>query len=672
MNLAEQQQFATQEGIVGYVEEEFKRRLQEKRPFELQWRLNIAFLEGNQYVDINPVAMTLEEIPKLFWWEEREVFNHIAPNIETRISRLNRLRPVLQTRPGTGSQEDIRAAKVGTQLLRTIYEEQGIRNLMSEAYAWMESCGTVLFKHTWNPGKGPLIANMETKSGIEEIYEGDLDVILVPPQEFFPDSCYRQDVGHCRSVIHAKAYHVDEVEEIWGVKVDPEDTSVMKLQRSKTGIGGLGYGLGGFQFTTVKLKNHVLVKEYSEVPSKRFPEGRLIIVAGGKLLYYGPLPYFIGPNGKRALHFSKVVCIERPGMFWGKTVVERMIPLQRRYNALRNRKAEYLNRAAIGVMAVEEGSTDIDLLESDGIAPGSIIPYNRGYNAPTFLSNPQLPQAFETELANLLQEFSILSGVSEISRQSHAPPGVKSGVALAIALEQDETRLSSVASNVEQFLTECGRIWLRMYKQFVSGTRVLRIIGKNNVVEVIDWTAADIRSDDVVVEGISATVESPAHRRQMVFDLLASGLFIDPDTGRISKEMRNKILEKIELGNWETGEEEDRLHISKAERENLQLSQGIFLQAVDYDDHVLHISRHNRYRLTMDYEQLMTENPNIELMFRQHVDMHLNFLAQQVQQMQQVQAPPSSPKQVELEVSEPREGGEQIDALAARQEMGPV
>ena len=39
-----------------------------------------------------------------------------------------------------------------------------------------------------------------------------------------------------------------------------------------------------------------------------------------------------------------------------------------------------------------------------------------------------------------------------MSRQGKAPTGVKSGVAISLSLEQDETRLSLVAENLEKEL----------------------------------------------------------------------------------------------------------------------------------------------------------------------------------------------------------------------------
>ncbi len=624
----------TEGALVSFVEEEFTRRREERLPFELQWRLNIAFIEGNQFMDINPAAQMLQEIPKFYFWQEREPFNQIAPIIETRISRMSRMRPVLKARPGTNSMKDMRGAKVSTHLLRNFYYEENIQQKMGELYAWLEAMGSVLMKDIWNPERGELIGlaqvlheeNGEQRLLEEEIREGDLEAIVVPATEIFPDSSYRNGMDSVASIIHAKAFHVDEIEEAWGVRVDPEEAAALKLQRSAVGVGGLGYGIGGFNYLSMKLKDHAVVKEYWQVPSKKHPKGRLIITANKRLLYSGHLPYPVGRDGKYKLPFTKADCISRGGVFWGRTVVERLIPVQRRYNALRNRKAEFLNRCAIGQYWVEEDSTDMDILENNIGSPGFIGTYARGSKRPEMVQNPQLPVAFDTEEASLMQEFNVLSGVSDLSRQSKAPPGVKSGVAMSIALEQDDTRLSKTASNIEAFLIENGKMWLRLYKAFASGIRTLRTIGENNMVEVIDWTGSDITSDDVVVEAFSAMAESPAQRRQMVFDLLATGLFHNPETGQIDKDMRTKIFEMIELGSWETADSTEQLHLARADRENLAIMNGEQAVVLSYDDHILHLASHNKYRITAEYEELMMQYPQIEEYFRAHTDQHIMSL----------------------------------------------
>ena len=679
---AETERKMTTDEQVSFVDNEFKRRRDERRPFELQWRMNIAFLEGNQFVDINPVALDLQEIPPLYEWQEREAFNQIAPAVELRIAKLNRMRPILKTRPGTNEQEDIRAAKVGTALLRNIYYEQGITNMITEFLSWMESCGSVLSKNVWDSTKGPLVgyatdqeiedagqfggemAQMQSMmgqqmmpgqegmemntDGMDEIREGDLDVLIVPPQEIFPDSSYRQNVSNCRSMIHARSYHIDEIYDIWGIKVSPEPTTVLQLQRSMVGTGGLGYGLGGFQFNSTALKDSALVKEYWEAPTRRYKNGRLLTIIRGKLVNSDSLPYPVGDDGKPALPFCKADCIERAGLFWGKSVVERLIPVQRRYNAIKNRKAEFMNRVSIGGFWVTKDSVDIDVMEQEVGAPGFIGEVEFGKNYPQPIQNGSWPSAFDNDENACLNEINALSGVSDLSKLSKAPPGVKSGVALGVAAEQDDTRLSTTAGNIEVFLTENGKQWLRLYKHYASGVRTLREIGENNVIELIDWTGADIKSDDVIIEPVSMQLESPGQRRQFVFDLLSAGLMNDPDTGRISKEMRSKIFEMIQLGNWESADGDTQLHSSKAERENLMFTNGQFSPPAVYDDHMLHIQKHNNFRLTTDYEEIMAQMPLIEMIFQQHVMLHMAHMMPQPMQGQ-----PQGQPQIEQQARTP-------------------
>lgn len=627
--------YSTKE-IVDFVEKEFERRQKERIPFELQWRLNIAFIEGNQYVQINEVAQTLDRIPEDYWYEQREVFNHIAPNIESRQARLGKMRPVLKVRPGSSDKSDIRATKISTQLLQSVQHEQKMRNKMHEVIRWLELTGTCCIKNIWNPDAGPLVPQIDPQTGEPMvdpatgqpvlIREGDLEVVVCPAPEIFPESPYNQKIEDNRSIIHAKIYPVKVVKEIWGIDVPPEESKVVRLQELKTGGGFIGktYTSGMKE----SLKEAVIVKEYHELPTKKYPMGRLIVVANHKLLSFGPLPYKIGKDGKLGLPFVKICCIERPGLFWGRTVIERLIPLQRRYNALRNRKAEYLSACAIGGWIVEENSiVDMADLEASGNAPGYICRYRAGTSPPQRTTNPPLPSTFETEEQTLLTEFSILSGVSEVSRQSKAPPGVKSGVAMSLALEQDETRLSDTANNIELGLVECGSQWLRLLKQFVKIPRLVRIAGKDNVVDVMDWTASDLKPEDVIMDSFSALSESPTQRRQMVFDLLGMGLFHNPDTGVIDRAARTRIMEMLQFLDWEGVDDDDQLHSAKAERENRQLANGNPCMPVHYDSHFLHIKRHNEFRLSTEYEALIAEHPQIEEIFEAHVLAHMQALA---------------------------------------------
>ena len=73
-----------------------------------------------------------------------------------------------------------------------------------------------------------------------------------------------------------------------------------------------------------------------------------------------------------------------------------------------------------------------------------------------------------------------------LSRNSEAPTGAGSGVALEILREQDETRLSLTAEHIRSAVLEQAKQWIRLYRQFAIGPRMDRLIGDGKDVLVTD------------------------------------------------------------------------------------------------------------------------------------------------------------------------------------------
>ena len=140
----------------------------------------------------------------------------------------------------------------------------------------------------------------------------------------------------------------------------------MTINSTNVNTGSLGNISTGYKITNRTQKNSALVIEKWERPSNKYKNGRLIICTEKQLLYIGDLPYLIGDDNTHGLPFEIQKSIKSPGMFFGKSVIERLIPIQRRYNSIKNRKAEFINRVTIGQMVYEEGSIDPDFLEEEG------------------------------------------------------------------------------------------------------------------------------------------------------------------------------------------------------------------------------------------------------------------------------------------------------------------
>ena len=73
--------------IIEEVIADYKERREARRSLESQWQLNINFMMGNQYSYIASNG-GIKQDEKQYFWQEKEVFNHIAPIVETRISKI--------------------------------------------------------------------------------------------------------------------------------------------------------------------------------------------------------------------------------------------------------------------------------------------------------------------------------------------------------------------------------------------------------------------------------------------------------------------------------------------------------------------------------------------------------------------------------------------------------
>ncbi|MDE5655134.1 MAG: hypothetical protein K2I46_05945 [Clostridia bacterium] len=478
------------EDIVKEVCKDFERRRQERKPLELQWRLNMNFFSGNQYAEITPVG-DVEQYGKQYYWQEREVYNHIASIVETRLSKLNRLKCGISVRPFSSDDSDVQTAKLSTQIVKALCEENDLPRLLNEASSWSEVTGSCFFKTVWAGEKGRVIG--QSKKGA--VREGDVDISVVPPYEIFPDNIGTSNIDDCMSIIHAKAYHVDEIKDIWGVEVNGEDVNVFSLDSAQSGI------VYDNSFNTLNGVAHdmcVVIERYSR-PTADKPNGELSIVAGDKLLYHGDLPYINGVNESRGYPFTRIICLDKLGCFYGSSIIERLIPLQRAYNAVKNRKHEFINRLSMGVLSIEDGSVDTDNLEEEGLSPGKVLIYRQGSTPPKLLESGRVPVDFQYEEERILSEFTTISGVSELSKYSNVFNQM-SGKAIGLLVEQDDTRLSIATTSLRMGIKRICEQMLRLYKQFCQSKRMKRFSGDNGEVELAYFTASDLQSDDLVFD----------------------------------------------------------------------------------------------------------------------------------------------------------------------------
>lgn len=575
--------------LVSSVFEDFERRRNERKFLERQWKLNLNYLAGNQYCEVDLTGEIREE-EKYYGWQSRSVFNHIAPIIDTRLAKLSRVRPTFSVRASSGEDSDLKMAEISTEILNSTYQRVSLDKVIKMATLWSETLGTVFYKITWNDKKGKVLGE---KDGLK-IKEGDVEISAISPFEIFPDSISHSEIEDLKSIIHARAVDVDVIEEIYSKRVIGEEIDVFSFDKLEESY----LVRNSDKKTSSTLKNHALVLEKYFAPSKEYPNGRLVIVTKDELLYDGELPYENGVDGKRAFPFVKQTSLTRAGSFFGESVIERLIPLQRAYNAVKNRKYEFMNRISMGVLKVEDGSVDTDELIDEGLSPGKIIVYRQGARPPEIMNSNSIPADFSYEEERLYSEFMTISGTSELSRNYDTFRSQLSGAALELLIEQDETRLAITSDSIRNAVKDIAKQILRIYKQFATTTRIMKNAGNSKHVKVFYFKSSDISSDDVVFDTENEIAQTPAQKKTSILEMLRTGLLSD-DNGVISLRTKGKILDILGYGSLDNVQDLAGLHRNKAEKENLDML-NVETEVDDYDNHDVHLEEHLRKILELD------------------------------------------------------------------------
>jgi hypothetical protein len=446
--------------LVKSVTEDFETWRTARKDFDLQWQLNMDFMRGNQNNYISNFD-TVVNVGKRFYWQQREVFNHISPLIEARLAKLTNIdaKGQLYVVPLGDSTRDKECAETSNRIIKSAFEKADIKSLADKANTWSEITGSAFYKVVWNNNGGRFIG----EAGGGNVFEGDIEIVVCSPFEIYPDNLTAGGIGELDGIIHAKPYSVAAIKKLWGVDVIGGDVEIYEFNRvSKNG--------------SAILKSSAMVIE-------RYKNGRLTIVAGGKLLYDGTYEW---------MPFIRQTSERLPSSFFGRSVIERLIPVQRAYNSVKNRKTEFLNRLACGVLAVEDGSVDTEALENDGLAPGTVLVYKQGSPAPKFIESCGAPE-FEREEERLLQEFVDISGGADIYRGENSSA---SGVALEIMVEQDRMRMAQAISSAQQARKNIAVAALKLYKKY-AGSKRLERLADGGFVQLFTWESADIISTEV-------------------------------------------------------------------------------------------------------------------------------------------------------------------------------
>lgn len=603
----------TQEKLISWVNEQYSTIKNARSQVERQWYLNLAFFFGKQYVVAKTTRVGGQQTTKLFtppapWYRARPVINRIQPTILKDLATLTGNKPTAVVVPASAEETDMYAAMAGEQIWQSQYDTKKVKAVIRRAMWWTLNCGTGFIKDVWD----------DSTEDVRYMHE-------TPFHVFVPD--FRtEELEDQPFLIHAQLRSEDYVRNTFKNVIHPGGN----LQNSREILDPSFLNI--LNTETLEKQHSTLILEVWVKPGviPDFPDGIFLTIVGSTIVQAGEgWPFQHGE-----FPFSKFDYIPS-GKFYGMSLTETLIPLQKEYNRTRGQIIESKNLMAKPKLLYARGSVDMSKITTE---PGQGIPYTPGFDKPTPLPMQDLPAYVLQELDRILIDWQDIAGQHEVSK-GQVPTGVTAATAISFLQERDESQLSSTFDSMEEGIGKVARHTLSHANQFWDQPRLVKIIGTDGSFDAMSFKGSDLKDNtDIRIESGSALPQSKAAKQALILDLMKMG-FIKADKG----------LEVMDIGGINKVYEQVQTDKRAAQRENLKMSKMTeelyqqFLQInppqVDpvtqqpimtlpvpvntWDNHEMHVDVHNNFRKGQTFENLP---PFIKAMFEQHVQDHIKAL----------------------------------------------
>lgn len=604
----------------------FRQCQSERNRQERQWYLNYAFFSGNQYSQFRQIQNGSFDlyIPKAPYYKVRITINKVRQSIRKEISRLTAQKPNAQVIPASSEDADIFAAQAGEQIWDSLWRRLKVNKVIREAVFWQAVTGCGYIKSYWDPTKVDPEANMKNQDGQQKIY-GDIVIAPVTPFHIFVPDLMEQDLEAQPYLIYAQAKERAWVKQNFNIDVsDAVTDSVESNVKTVMNLEG-----------NDKKNGRVIVLEVWVKPGtlSELPDGGMFTIANNQIVQgFDYWPYDHGQYPVAKLDGVP------SGKFYGSSVIEDLIPLQRELNRSRSQLIESKNHMSKPQLLAEKGSVDPKRITSE---PGLVIEYNPGLNPPQPLPLQNLPSYVTEEINRLYQDISDISGQHEVSNGS-TPPGVTAATAISFLQEQDESMIAAYYTSIEEAVEKIAAQSLVYVQSYWDEERTVKVVGLEGTFDVQTFKSSDLRGNsDIRIEGGSSLPTSRAAKQAFIMDLMKMG-FIDPNQGLEFLEVGglNKIYERIQVDKRQAQRENLKMRVITQEdvmmhqqtwleeqppeaqtsiEEGLQLEPPPLVPVNTWDNHQVHIDEHNNYRKSQYFD---SADPFTKQIFEEHVRMH--------------------------------------------------
>lgn len=643
-----------------------------------QWKLNLAFYKGKQYVFYNRKSRRIESLPTDEGdkprYRVRLVSNQIAPNTQSLLSRLVKSKPQFFATPGQASYEAQKATEVAENLLDYWWDAFNLTEKREEAMMWSIIAGNGFWKITWDDQAGPGMkvlmspdgqpivdpmvqhffrqnleqAGLDYEQFEQRVFQGEIRVDVMSPFDVLLDDS-ASVFEDCKFAFCVHPMEPEEINERYGVRLK---ANAVNKYPDETLPGVFGR-------SDAKTQENVRIVYYGYfVPGGKYPDGRFVVFTKDPsvILYDAPWPYPF-----EQLPIVKFPGLRVPGQLWDTSVVEQAIPLQKELNRTLSQMIEYKNLTLKPQMLAPVGSLRQRITDE----PGAIFEYNPvAGKVPESIPIPGLPAYVFEHLQDLGARLKDIFSLNEIVEGS-VPPNVEAGVAIDLLQEAATDRIAPQIMLMEKSLERCGNFMLQLAQQYYNEPRTLVITGSGSKPKVERFENADlIKGVSIKVEAGSGLPRTRAGRQARVMQLLQMGILsptkaykymdmadfkglqmqYEADEEQAMRE-HDRLLEGGIVNEQAAQQAQQALMMSMLEGgevdpQLLQQSVEAGLQPLTYENKAVHLEAHAQFMKSAEFEALPSE---IKQQFYKHYELT-------VQTVQAEASPTGEPPRVSLQL----------------------
>lgn len=509
------------QAISDWTRKQYRLCKEQLEPIKRQWYMNMAFYNGDQYVDFVDGQLITIPAPER---RIRLVINRVKPVVRTEVSRLCSQKPSCSVVPATNESQDMESAKAAEAVFESLRQRLKLERELRKAAWWCSVTGNGYIKVYWDPSYEEEGRTINPITEEPEVITGDHCWHSVSPFNVMVPDLLEEEIEEQPYVLNVFtkpmewiSTHYPELvkKEGWA----PKTVTASEIMEPK--YLNVSNTSGGEKSTT----NNCLIIEAWIKPgsSKLFPKGGRVVVIDEEVvdIQEDGLPYDHGQYP-----FSKIGAVQT-GTFYCDSVIKDLIPVQREINRTRSQLVEARNSMAKPGVFYRSNSIDPNKWTS---ATAQLIEVKPGMEFPQPIPLPQMPNYVPQLEAGFLTDMEDISGQHQISKGS-APAGVTSGTAIQFLQESDNSFMYTIHSSLEECVQKIASQSIQLAIQYWDSKRLVKYVGKNNTVSAKYLEQADLKgATDVRVEGGSSLPESKAARIAMFSDFMARG-YIPPDQG---------------------------------------------------------------------------------------------------------------------------------------------